>query len=171
MVAVLIGAVLAIGFIRFNFTHGGDLLPGVTVIDPAQGTFQVRGVRHTLNSGVTEDGALRLFGLPVYGDLDGDGDRDAAVLLEYVHDSDREYHGALVFDDAGVMRSSGSLYLGLGAVPQTIEIREGRAVYNYILGGDGTFENPSRAKSLWVHYDSRTNEIGEWVRDFEGESR
>jgi hypothetical protein len=64
------------------------------------------------------------------------------------------------------------MYLGDRIAPQTLEVRDGRAVFNYAerRGDEPMSAQPSIGKSVWVHYDKGSNSIGEWVSDFEGES-
>lgn len=117
---------------------------------------------------------LRVFGEPVYGDLNGDGNADAALLLEnQPGGSGTFYYATLAINQGnGVYKSTNTLILGDRIAPQTVEIRDGRAVFNYaIRRADENFTvQPSIGKSLWIHIDPNTGEIGEWVKDFEGES-
>lgn len=116
---------------------------------------------------------LTVFGSPAYGDLDADGDQDAALLLQYeVGGSGTFYYAALALLDGAEYKGSGTMFLGDRIAPQTIEIREGRAVYSFAdrNAGEPMSAQPSVGKSVWVHYDAERNEIGEWVKDFEGES-
>lgn len=116
---------------------------------------------------------LTMFGEPVYGDLDGDGDADAAVLLvNEPGGSGTFYYASLAINTAGVYKTTETMLLGDRIAPQTIEIHEGRAVYNIAIrrGTDPMSTPPSIGQSIWVHYDAKTNSIGEWVKGFEGES-
>ena len=63
------------------------------------------------------------------------------------------------------------MFLGDRIAPQNINIMDGRAVYNFAerRATDPMVTPPSIGKSIWVHYDKKTNQIGEWVKDFEGE--
>lgn len=115
---------------------------------------------------------VRLFGEPVYGDLDADGDEDAAVLLTYSADGSGTFFYAAIARKAGdTYTSTNALFLGDRIAPQTIEMHDGRAVYNYAVRkeSDPMSTSPSIGKSLWIHLDTTTGEIGEWVKDFEGE--
>lgn len=117
--------------------------------------------------------SLTMFGEPVYGDLDGDGDADAAVLLvNEPGGSGTFYYAALAINTDGAYKATETMLLGDRIAPQTIEIHEGRAVYNIAIrkGTDPMSTPPSIGQSIWVHYDAKTNSIGEWVKGFEGES-
>lgn len=116
---------------------------------------------------------VRIFGEPIYGDLDGDEDIDAAVLLEYTAGgSGTFYYAVLAMREVDYFRTTNTLLLGDRIAPQTVAIENGRAVYNYaIRRQDEDFGTaPSIGKSLYIHYDATSGTIGEWVKDFEGES-
>jgi hypothetical protein len=116
---------------------------------------------------------VRIFGEPIYGDLDSDGDNDAAVLLEYTTGgSGTFYYAVLAMQESDSYRTTNTLLLGDRIAPQTVAIEDGRAVYNYaIRRQDENFGTaPSIGKSLYIHYDAASGTIGEWVKDFEGES-
>lgn len=170
------------GFYRFNFTNGGDILPGVNVADPKNTSYMIGEATFTLTNGFasksqdnqkTPQGTLQLFGEPVYGDLDADGDLDAAVLLvNNTEGSGVFYYAALVFSQGSEMKSTKGMLLGDRIAPQTVEIHDGRAVYNYAVrrSDEPMTSQASIGKSTWIHYDKKTGDIGEWVKDFEGES-
>lgn len=124
------------------------------------------------NSSSTKN-VLTVFGEPILGDLDADGDLDAAVLLEHnPGGSGMFYYAVLVINTDGVYTSTNTLFIGDRISPQTVEIQNGRALYNYAVrkAGEAMTVSPSVGKSLWIHFDGATNEIGEWVADFEGEA-
>lgn len=115
---------------------------------------------------------VSLFGEPVYGDLDKDGDEDAAVLLTYTTEgSGTFFYAAIARKNGDIYTSTNTLFLGDRIAPQTVNIQDGRAVYNYAerKESDSMTTPPSLGKSLWIHLDPTTGEIGEWVKDFEGE--
>lgn len=144
--------------------------------------FIIDGNEFALVNGVAEIEAapgsasketLSIFGAPIYGDFDNDGDEDAAVLLQQTSGgSGVFYYAALALFDGTKYVSTNAMFLGDRIAPQTIEIQEGRAVFNYAdrKAGEPMTEQPSVGKSVWVHYDVTNNEIGEWVKDFEGEA-
>jgi heat shock protein HslJ len=116
---------------------------------------------------------VMLFGEPVYGDLDNDGDEDAAVLLTYsTGGSGTFFYAALALKTGESYVTTNTLLLGDRIAPQTIEIHEGRAVYNYAerRADEPMTVPPSVGKSLWIQLDAARGEIGEWVKDFEGEA-
>lgn len=155
-----------------------------SVSDVKDMTYVVGTETFTLKNGVAEKdytpssaskNVLRIFGEPVYGDLNGDGKAtDAAVLLQNdAGGSGMFYYAVLVMNNNGLYQPTNTMFLGDRIAPQTVEIQEGRALYNFaVRRADEPFTMPpSIGKSIWVHYDAKTNDIGEWVKDFEGESR
>jgi hypothetical protein len=157
--------------------------PGeVPVSDPKNISYVVEGAVFNMKDGKAEikyapgsasKNILRVFGEPVYGDLDGDGDSDAALILQnQPGGSGIFYYAVLAINADGKYRATNALVLGDRIAPQTVEIRDGRAVFNYAVrkAGEPMSAQPSEGKSLWIHFDKNTAEIGEWVRDFEGES-
>lgn len=115
---------------------------------------------------------LMLFGEPVMGDLDGDGDVDAALLfVNNPGGSGAFFYAVLAINNSGAYKATEAMLLGDRIAPQTVEIHEGRAVYNFAVRkvGEPFSVQPSVGRSVWVNYDPKKNQIGEWVKDFEGE--
>jgi heat shock protein HslJ len=182
----VIALVAVVGFYRFNFTNGGDLIPGINAPseknDLKNFKVSIEGEVFELVDGKAEKeypgggatkNTLALFQDPVIGDLDGDGDADGALLLvNNPGGSGTFYYAVLVMNNDNSYVATNVLLLGDRIAPQTVEIHDGRAVYNYAerpVGAMMTARN-SEGKSLWIHFDKKTNEIGEWVKDFEGEA-
>jgi len=117
---------------------------------------------------------VRIFGEPVYGDLNNDGDAlDAALWLENdPGGSGTFYYAALALHTKGGYAPTGTVLLGDRIAPQTVEIRDGRAVYHFAerREDEPMTTPPSWARSVWIHLDPNTYEIGEWEKAFEGES-
>lgn len=114
-----------------------------------------------------------IFGEPVLGDLDADGDEDQALyVVEQPGGSGSFYYAVLAINNNQEYKLTEKMFLGDRIAPQNIQIIDGRAVYNFAerKATDPMTTPPSMAKSVWVHYDKNTNEIGEWVKDFEGEA-
>lgn len=143
--------------------------------------YTIDGQQYTLTNGKVEIPSapgsasmttVSVFGEPVYGDLDADGDEDAAVLLTMSGGgSGTFYYAVLAQKTDTTYISTNALLLGDRIAPQTVEIHDGRAVYNYAerRADEPMTTVPSIGKSLWVQFDRTTGEIGEWVKDFEGE--
>lgn len=187
ILGVLVGAVAIAGFIRFNFTSGGDVVSdrksspeisdltitidtqefamsdGVAVIPPSQGSA-------TANT-------LRLIGAPVMGDSDvgdsdvgdsdvgdsdGDGNPDAALLVQ--HDpggSGTFYYAVVAINDGGSYRASNALLLGDRIEPRAVEFADGRFVYTYAerKPGDSMSERGTVEKSVTVTVDNSAGAI------------
>lgn len=145
-------------------------------------TYNVDGDVFTLVAGKAEipvpgsavKNSLSIFGEPVYGDLDADGDVDASVwLVNEPGGTGVFYYGALVLNEGNnVSKATNTMFLGDRIAPQTLEIRDGRAVYNFAerRADEPMTAEPSVGKSVWVNLDKNSSEIGEWVKDFEGEA-
>jgi hypothetical protein len=172
VLGVLVGAVAIAGFLRFNFTNGGDVVSdrksspeisdltiaidtqefdmsdGVAVIPPSQGSA-------TANT-------LRLIGVPVMGDSDGDGNPDAALLVQ--HDpggSGTFYYAVVAINDGGSYRASNAVLLGDRIEPRAVEFTDGRFVYTYAerKPGDSMSERGTVEKSVTVTIDHSTGAI------------
>ena len=172
VIGVLVGAVAIAGFIRFNFTSGGAVVSdrksspeisdltitigtqefamsdGVAVIPPSQGS-------ETANT-------LRLIGAPVMGDSDGDGNPDAALLVQ--HDpggSGTFYYAVVAINDGGSYRASNALLLGDRIEPRAVEFADGRFVYTYAerKPGDSMSERGTVEKSVTVTVDNSAGAI------------
>ena len=182
VLGVIVGAVAIAGFIRFNFTSGGDVVSdrksspeisdltitigtqefamsdGVAVIPPSQGS-------ETANT-------LRLIGAPVMGDSDvgdsdvgdsdGDGNPDAALLVQ--HDpggSGTFYYAVVAINDGGSYRASNALLLGDRIEPRAVEFADGRFVYTYVerKPGDSMSERGTVEESVTVTVDNSAGAI------------
>lgn len=115
---------------------------------------------------------LYIFAEPVLGDLNGDGKTDVAeILVNEPGGSGSFFYAVLLIKNDNGYKVTGTMYLGDRIAPQNINIVDGRAVYNFAerKAGEPFSLPPSLGKSIWVHYDEKNNEIGEWVKDFEGD--
>ncbi|MBP9839676.1 MAG: hypothetical protein KBC44_01690 [Candidatus Pacebacteria bacterium] len=125
--------------------------------------------------GFTMTNSLMIIEEPVYTDVDKDGDTDGAVWL--VNDSGGTgsfFYGALIINNNNESASStDGMFLGDRISPKSISFKEGRIVYSFLERGmdEPMSAEPTHKRDVWVHYDKDSNTIGEWVKDFEGESR
>jgi hypothetical protein len=175
IVILIIIGIFVLGYLHF-FKEVELPITQEPAVNPESVIYTIDDTPFHLSRGRSEleDGtSLALFGNPVYGDLDADGDTDAAVLLVYNGGgSGTFFYAALAINTNGTYTSRNTLFIGDRIAPQTIKIHDGRAVYNYAERGsdEPMTASPSISKSLWVHLDPNTGEISEWVKDFEGES-
>lgn len=182
--------ILGIGIVLFvtsfylytSLTSPKPVSPGEATTDPMNMAYSIGDETFVLVNGhVTKESApgsaskttVHIFGEPVYGDLTGDGVADAAVLL--VSDtggSGAFYYAVLAIKHGVTYSATNALFLGDRIAPQTIEIQNGEAVYNYAerKADEPMTMQPSIGRSLWVYYDKKTEEIGEHVQNFEGEA-
>lgn len=179
LILILAGIITGIYDSLFN---KGDPVISININDPLNMTYNVSGENFTLINGKAENdittgsaikNTLRIFGEPVYEDLNNDGQKDAAILLQNEPGgSGTFYYAVLAINNKGIYKATNSLLLGDRIAPQTVEIHDGRALYNYAVRkiGEDFSARPSIGKSLWINFDLKTGEIGEWVKDFEGEA-
>jgi len=120
---------------------GNSASPGPVAADPANATYRVEGARVTLRGGTAERPAApgaaesvqtRLFGTPVWGDLDGDGEDDAAVLLLHLSGGS----GSFYYVAAALRRGEGfdgtnAVLLGDRVAPQSLQVRNGMLMAHY----------------------------------------
>ena len=109
--------------------------------DPLNATFTIERQKVRLIDGHHEKQAAPgssakiktvVFGKPVYGDLDGDGDEDAALfILQAPGGSGSFYYVAAALNRNGTYRGTNGVLLGDRISLQTIQIRNGVVVANY----------------------------------------
>ncbi|HCA52790.1 MAG TPA: hypothetical protein DEP24_07785 [Mycobacterium sp.] len=172
VLGVIVGAVAIAGFIRFNFTSGGDVvsdrksspeISDLTITIDTQEFDMSDGVAEIAPSqGSGTANTLRLIGVPVLGDSDGDGNPDAALLVQ--HDpggSGTFYYAVVAINDGGSYRASNALLLGDRIEPRAVEFTDGRFVYTYAerKPGDAMSERGSVEKSVTVTVDNSTGAI------------
>ena len=183
---IIIFTLLVEGVMKYGSTKSQIVLPIPTKpvqINYKNMTYIVGGNFFTLVNGKAEKAytagsasknILRTFGEPVYGDLNGDGvATDMALWLENnPGGSGTFYYAVLIMNNSGVYKPTGTMLLGDRIAPQTLEIHDGRAVYNFAERNptEPMTTPPSLGRSVWVNYDVKMNEIGEWAKDFEGEA-
>ncbi len=151
--------------------------------DPLNIAYKIAGQDYDLVNGKLEKEAapgsaskeiISIFGEPVYADLDKDGDKDAVMFLtQQSSGSGTFFYVVVAVRDGRGYKGTNAMFLGDRIAPQNINIIDGRAVANFAerKSGESFATPPSEGKSVWIHLDVKNMELGEWVKDFEGESR
>lgn len=106
--------------------------------------------------------SLRLVGRPAYGDLDGDDDDDAFVILTRKTVGGETYqHAAFSIYEAGEYKGTDTFELGRSVAIDEYAIRDGRAQLSYRIrgAGEGLDTEPSHARSLRFTYDADRHAI------------
>jgi len=147
LILVLAGVVLVLGI--WFFGRGGapavntQTPGGNTVVagDPLNATYQIEGSAVTMVNGNSEVEAApgsamkiltRVFGEPVYGDLNGDGQLDAGVILEdQPGGTGTFYYVAAAINKGGSYVGTNAILLGDRIAPQNIQIQSGALIANY----------------------------------------
>lgn len=175
-------AILFLAIYKFNFTNGKIETTTKNPIDVKNITYRINGEEFRLIDGKASKeiapssatkNTLTIFGEPIYGDLNNDGIHDAAILLvNNTGGSGMFYYAVLAIASGTTYISTNTLFLGDRIAPQTIEVRDGRAIFNYAerRATDSMTVPPSYGKSLFIYYDNATGNIGELVQNFEGEA-
>ncbi|WP_300455677.1 hypothetical protein [Desulfobacula sp.] len=116
--------------------------PGVDLsADPLNATYIIEGRKVSLHNGYSESSVVpgsavkmvtRIFNPPVKGDLDGDGDEDAGLIL--VHNpggSGTFYYVTAAINTGGQYRSTNTVLLGDRIFPNDLTIVHGVIVAGY----------------------------------------
>jgi len=114
---------------------------------PEDAVYVVEGEPVTLRDGIAvvadaPDSAsrvtTRLFGKPFAADLDGDGDQDAAVMLQReTSGTGTFYYVAAAVTEDGYVQGTEAVLLGDRIAPQTLEVHDGVIVANYAVREPG----------------------------------
>ncbi len=176
LIAIIILVVLGGVVVYFTKPHVEDN-------GPLNVSYEIKGERIELINGKAEieiapgsvsKQVISVFGQPVYGDLDKDGDEDAVMYITETNGgSGTFFYVVVALNENGEYKGTDAMFLGDRIAPQNINIIDGRAVANFAerMAGENFVTRPSVGKSVWIHIDAKNMEIGEWVKDFEGESR
>lgn len=149
-------------FKAVSFTIGTDriaLKNGVAMLPPISDSASTRTIRY--------------FGNELAHDLDGDGDLDMVFLV-----TDDGGGSGLFFylvgarnTDSGYVGTQ-ALFLGDRIAPQTTQAGPGTQVIVHFADrapGEPMSAQPSVGTSMYVLFDSSTNDFGEVIQDYEGE--
>lgn len=173
----VVGGIFALivisGVIRFTLIGDDVIEPGKNAPDVENMTYVFGAKNFVLSGGKSALNEFSIYGEPVYGDLDGDRDIDAATfVLNNDKDSFMGYYAVLVLNNDGVFSPTNLMFLSRDLGGPMLRIDENRAVFGYKTK-DGLDEKSTVhyiQKNVWINLDKTKNEIGEWVKDLEGES-
>ncbi|MCA9363205.1 META domain-containing protein [Candidatus Kaiserbacteria bacterium] len=189
---IVIALLLFVGWWYIAFQREGVTVPNgadeaeqidvIEATDPLNTTYDIDGEAFALVDGLVQksiapDSAskntVRTFGEPAYGDIDGDGDDDAVlILVQDFGGSGTFYYVAVAVNDNGIYKGTDTILLGDRISPQNYSIFDGRAEVNYVVRQDGEDFSvpPSEGKTLHLQVHEPDLHLIEVEVDFPGES-
>jgi hypothetical protein len=133
--------------IKFIRTEAGMTEVARDGTGPLDAVYSVDGKGIRLNGGRAEEVSApgsagktvtSVFGKPVYGDLDGDGDEDAAlILVRSPGGSGTFFYAAASVNEKGSCRGTNAVFLGDRISPQGLMIQKGLILANYAVRRPG----------------------------------
>ena len=133
----IIGCAISLGGAN---SDDSEIVPA-SATDPLNAAYRIEGQKIRLMDGRSEAepapgsaarGITAVFGKPVYGNIDGEGEVDAALML--THDpggSGTFYYVAAALDVNGFYLGTRAILLGDRVAPQSVAIRNGVVIANY----------------------------------------
>lgn len=186
ILTALVALASIMGYLKFLSLSNSDVVPVVNTpaekSNPQNISYSIDGESIQLVNGkaerlITPDSTTKetytLFGEPTFGDIDSDGDLDAvSYLTRDGGGSGIFYYVVVAVNASGTYRGTNAMFLGDRIAPQNINFLNGKAVANFAERkvGEPFTTPPSMGKSVWIHLDTKTNQIGELVQNFEGEA-
>lgn len=141
---IVLGVVIALVIVGIAGSYLADRVPHDSVralLNPLNATYDIDGTRVTLVNGkgeqvIAEESAsmlqVQIFNEPTKGDLDFDGDADAAVMLVVNSGGTGTFfYIAAAVDMQNTTNGTNAILLGDRIAPQTVEIRNGVIIANY----------------------------------------
>lgn len=169
-IAIAIVILLAAALYGFEtYTQGEKQSDSRLFSDYKKGTYMIADRPVQLG---TE--GVAYFGNEVMADFDGDGDQDVAFLItEQPGGSGTFFYLVGAINEDGTYRGTQAMLIGDRIAPQTTEFKNGLVIVNYADRGptEPMSTKPTFGKSLYAKYSTATNDFGEVVQNFEGESR
>lgn len=180
IISLAVFIIILLGFWFFFIKKDNEK---VTVLDYKNTTYVVDGKSVKLIDGISIDAVVpgsaskvttKYFGNEATHDFDGDGRQDIAFLLtQNSGGSGTFYYVVVALNKVDGYVGTQSTLIGDRIAPQTTEVNDkGFIVVNFAdrKPGESFAVQPSVGKSLWFKFDSRTNQLGEVVQNFEGEA-
>jgi hypothetical protein len=141
---IIVGVVIALAVVGIAGNYFAEKVPHDairTTFDPLNATYDIDGTRVSLVNGsatqpIAAESAsvfqVETFEAPEQGDLDFDGDEDAAMLLVVNSGGTGTfYYVVAAVDKNGTTKGTNAVLLGDRIAPQTMEIRNGVVIANY----------------------------------------
>ncbi len=163
VVVVVVGGIWFYGGMKSGDAPEGGRI--ALVSDPLNASYQVEGVTITLSNGRSESPieegsatvvATEIFGEPVYGDIDGDGDEDAGVLIsQEPGGTGTFYYVAAAINENGTYSGTNALLLGDRVAPQNVQISGGGVVANYAdrAADEPMSATPTVGKTIYTKFN------------------
>lgn len=134
---LLVLIILGVGFYLYSAPPAGGHQPSAA--DPKNATYEIQERQVTLADGnsIVEDAPgsrtiTAYFGNEAKGDLDADGDLDAAfILIQNGGGSGTFVYVVAALKEGEGYRGTNGILLGDRIAPQTTEIRDGKVIVNY----------------------------------------
>ena len=139
--------------------------------DPLNAAYRIEGETITLRngsaeteevmpygvgSGATTKTETAIFGVPIRGDINGDGRADAAFfLVQDTGGTGRFYYAAAALDEKNGTTGTNAIFLGDRIAPQTIQIQNGLIIVNYAdrAATESFAASPSFGVSKYLVFD------------------
>lgn len=140
-----------------SFLFGADSLNASYFVDGEVITFVDGRHEREIIAGSSLRETIQVFGVPVAGDLNGDGIEDMAVLLvKNSGGSGTFYYVAVAIQEVGGWRGTNALLLGDRVAPQNVEIRNGVVIANYAerAPGESFADRPSVGVSKYSIFEN-----------------
>lgn len=122
-------------------------------IDNASYLLQNGKIEKEIAPGSASKETISVFGEPVYGDLNNDGNKDAAlILVRDLGGSGTFYYAAVAINNSGAYKGTNAILLGDRIAPQTMEIRNSTLIVNYAdrAPNEPMTARPSMGKSKYL---------------------
>lgn len=114
------------------------------------------GVSEQQLSGSATKITTRIFGKPIYGDLNGDGVKDAALMLEYdPGGSGTFYYVVAAINEKDEFHGTNAIFIGDRIAPQNIQIEGSTIIANYVdrKPGEPLIVQPSIGISKYFYFN------------------
>lgn len=156
----------------------GNYFTLVDGVYPNASSFLPKGSNNGSNSALPDEGSpstgsngevlsvnkkVTIVGESAYGDIDEDGDIDAAVSL-LVHDNETNedlYYASLVMNNENEDTSTSAVLLGDNIAPESIVINNSEATYEFLDNepNQPTDSSPTEEEVVVVDYNEETEDI------------